>query len=50
MLNRITIMLDDQVQKKLRDIQAQRIKVEVKSVSFSKVLNDELRKLYKMKK
>ncbi|GFN40731.1 MAG: conserved hypothetical protein [Marine Group I thaumarchaeote] len=39
MLRRITIMLDDDLQKKLREKQAQLIKQSKKSVSFSKVVN-----------
>jgi len=37
---RITIMLDDELAKKLRIIQAKLIKESAKSVSFSKVLNE----------
>ncbi len=39
MLRRITIMLDDDLQKKLREKQAKLIKQSKKSVSFSKVVN-----------
>ena len=41
---RITIMLDDDLLKKLHEIQAKQIKKTQKSVSFSRVLNDVLRK------
>lgn len=39
MLRRITIMLEDDLQKKLREKQAKLIKQGNKSVSFSKVVN-----------
>ncbi len=39
MLRRITIMLDDDLQKKLREKQAKLIKQSKKSVSFSRVVN-----------
>jgi len=44
---RITIMLDDILLKKLRKKQAKLIKESAKSVSFSRVLNDTLRKCIK---
>ena len=37
---RVTIMLDKDLDKKLRDIQANRIKYEIASVSFSNVVNE----------
>lgn len=37
---RITIMIDDDLVKKIRSIQARRIKESKKSVSFSAVLSD----------
>lgn len=40
MAQRITIMLDDELVKKLRMIQAKLIKESTKSVSFSRVLNE----------
>ncbi len=40
MAQRITIMLDDELAKKLRILQAKLIKESTKSVSFSKVLNE----------
>ncbi len=44
---RITIMLDDDLLKKLHDVQAKEIRQSSKSVSFSRVLNKELRKSLK---
>jgi hypothetical protein len=44
---RITIVLDDDLLKKLRERQAALIKKSVESVSFSRVLNDTLRKAIK---
>lgn len=44
---RITIVLDDDLVKKLREKQARLIKESVKSVSFSKVVNEMLRKGFK---
>ena len=44
MSKRITIVLDDDNIKKLRTIQAKKIKESDKSVSFSRVMNDVLRK------
>jgi len=41
---RITIILDDDLVKKLHEKQAKLIKESTKSVSFSRVLNDTLRK------
>lgn len=41
---RVTIMLDEDLAKKLRIIQAKRLKDSNKSISFSAVLNDTLRK------
>jgi len=40
---RITIVLDDDLVKKLHEKQAKLIKVSTKSVSFSRVVNDTLR-------
>ena len=42
-------MIDDDNDKKLRDMQSKRIKEEQGSVSYSRVLNDELRKSLKRK-
>ncbi|MCH7967265.1 MAG: hypothetical protein IIB02_07635 [Thaumarchaeota archaeon] len=47
MAKRITIILDDDNIKKLRAIQAKKIKESIKSVSFSRVINDILRKSLK---
>jgi len=44
---RITIMLDDDLVKKLHEIQATQIKQSTKSVSFSHVLNEMLHKSLK---
>ncbi len=41
---RITIVLDDDLVKKLREKQAKLIKESTKSVSFSRVVNETLRK------
>ncbi len=48
---RVTIVLDDDLSKKLRSIQAKKVSQSTKSISFSRVINDELRKtLIKSKK
>lgn len=47
MPQRITIMLDDDVAKKLRNIQAKQLKNSTSSVSFSKVINETLKKTLK---
>jgi len=47
MSKRITIVLDDNLLMKLRRKQAQLIKESTKSVSFSRVLNETLRKCIK---
>jgi len=47
MANRITVVLDDDNIKKLRMLQAKKIKESNKSVSFSRVINDVLRKKLK---
>lgn len=47
MAKRVTIILDDDLGKKLREIQARQIKESSKSVSFSGVLNETLRKSLK---
>ena len=44
MSQRITIILDDDIATSLRQKQAKLIKGTLKSVSFSRVLNDTLRK------
>lgn len=47
MAKRVTIMLDEDLIKKLHEIQAKKIKKTSKSVSFSAVLNTELKKVLK---
>ena len=47
MAKRITIILDDDLLKKLHEIQAKQIKESTKSVSLSRVLNETLRKSLK---
>ena len=47
MAKRITIMLDDDLLKKLHEVQAKQIKDTSESVSFSAVLNETLRKRLK---
>ncbi len=47
MSKRITIMIDDEIDKKLRLIQAKQIANTNSSVSYSHVLNDMLRKQIK---
>ena len=47
MSKRITIMLDNDLEKKLRQLQAKEITKSMKSVSFSKTLNDIIRKTIK---
>lgn len=44
---RVTIMIDDEIDKKLRLIQAKQISKSSSSVSYSKVLNDAIRKQLK---
>jgi hypothetical protein len=47
LIRRHTIVLDEEVEKKLRHMQADLIKKTGKSVSFSAVINDTLRKAIK---
>lgn len=47
MAKRITIMIDDDLDKKLRLLQAKLISKTNESVSYSQVINDELRKQLK---
>jgi len=42
MAKRVTIMLDDDLVKKLRELQSKQIKETTKSVSFSQVINQSL--------
>ncbi|AJW71568.1 hypothetical protein [Nitrosopumilus adriaticus] len=44
---RLTIVLDDEIVKKLRVIQAKKISKSANSVSFSNVINTELKRLLK---
>jgi len=47
MSKRVTIMIDDDLDKKLRLRQAKMIQQEQSSYSYSKVLNESLRKILK---
>lgn len=47
MAKRVTIMIDDDIDKKLRTRQAKLITVKMSSYSFSKVINEILRKAMK---
>jgi hypothetical protein len=47
MAKRITIILEDDLLKKLHELQAKQIKQSTKSVSFSRVVNGVLRKSIK---
>lgn len=47
MAKRVTIMLDDDLDKKLRQLQAKMIQETTSSVSFSNVLNETLKKSIK---
>lgn len=47
MSKRVTIMIDSDLDKKLRKIQAREIEKTMSSVSYSKVLNSQLRKVLK---
>jgi hypothetical protein len=49
MSKRVTIMIDPENDKKLRDLQSKRIKEEQGSVSYSRVLNDVLSRSLKKK-
>ena len=44
MAKRVTIILDDDLLKKLHEKQAKLIRESVKSISFSRIVNDTLRK------
>jgi len=44
---RKTIVLDDEIVKKLRIIQAKQVKTTIKSVSFSSIINQQLQKALK---
>lgn len=43
MAKRITVMIEDEVSKKLRQIQAKMIQTSAESVSYSKLINDILK-------
>lgn len=47
MAKRVTIMIDDDIDKKLRLIQSKQIAKSSTSISYSKVLNETLRKQLK---
>jgi len=47
MSKRITVVLDDDLVKKLRIIQSKKISKYTKNVSFSSVIDEELRKVLK---
>ncbi len=47
MAKRITIMLDDDLVRKIHEIQSKQIKQSTKAVSFSRVLNEVARKSLK---
>jgi len=49
MVKRVTIMLDDELVKKLHDIQARQIKESNDSISFSQVINEALKDHLKKK-
>ena len=44
---RVTIMLEDSMDRKIRLLQAKLIQTEAKSVSFSKVINETLKNMLK---
>lgn len=48
MSKRVTILLDDELDKKLRLLQAKELMKSMESVSFSRILNDTLRKVCSM--
>ncbi|MCV0393144.1 MAG: hypothetical protein K5790_07660 [Nitrosopumilus sp.] len=47
MAQRITVMLDDEVVKKLRSKQAKKIKETANAISFSAIINDSLKECVK---
>lgn len=49
MSKRVTIMLDEDLDKKIRMRQAKQIEKSPQSISFSRVLNDVLRESFKKK-
>jgi len=44
MSKRVTIMIEDSLDKKIRILQAKQIQQEQSSVSYSRILNEQLRK------
>jgi len=44
MSKRVTIMIEDNLDKKIRMLQAKQIQQEQSSVSYSRILNEQLRK------
>ncbi len=48
MSQRVTIVIDDDVNKHLRKLQSRQIQNSERSISFSHVLNEELRKRFKI--
>jgi len=44
MSKKLSVVIDDELVKKLRNIQSMNIRKSKKAVSFSKIVNDELRK------
>jgi hypothetical protein len=48
MSQRVTIVIDDDVNKRLRSIQSRQIKDSQKSISFSRVLNEELKSRFRL--
>ena len=46
---RITIVLDDKLHMKLRDLQSKKLKNSVKTVSFSSIINEVLAEALKVK-
>ena len=46
---RITIVLDDRLLMKLKDLQAKKVRISTKSVSFSSIVNEQLAEHLKVK-
>ncbi len=44
MSKRVTIVIDDELDKKLRQLQAKRIQKENRSISYSAIINETIRK------
>lgn len=47
MSKRVTVMIDDNLDKKIRTLQAKQILQEQSSVSYSQIINEQLRKVLK---